>query len=367
MKTLFDEISLAGIALKNRLVCSATWKNMADEDGNLTDRLLAVYEALAQGGVGGIITGYARIMKEEQHNSGMLAVYDDSYIPGLKRLADRMHELDTPVVLQVCYGGSRTRFNVGSRIIWGPSAVQHPLLEVTPTPMTKADIQTVVTAFADAARRAKEAGYDGVQLHAAHGYLLSQFLTPYFNRRTDEYGGSIENRMRIIVETLDAIRKQVGDSYPVFIKMHCSDFMESEGLTLEESLQVARVLEEHGISVIEVSGGHTSSDWNTSAIHKSIMKEDLQSYFQNEAKQIAEAVSVPVLVTGGNRSLKLLTTLLNDSEVTGFGLCRTLHSEPDLPARWREGSLKRPRCISCNNCWHEDGNICVLNRRRSAT
>ena len=366
MKTLFDEISLAGIPLKNRLICSATWKNMTDEEGNLTDRLLAVYEKVAEGGVGAIVSGYAKILKEEQPNPKMLAIHDDSFIPGLKKLAGRMHELDTPIILQACYGGSQTNYNVEERIIWGPSAVKNPVFEVTPTPMTKENIQTVITAFANAARRAKESGFDGFQLHAAHGYLLSQFLTPFFNRRTDEYGGSIENRARIILESLDAVRKEVGDTYPVFIKMHCSDFMEEAGLTLEESLQVAKLLEQHGISGIEISGGHLSDDWKTSAMHKSILKEDHQSYFRNEAAQIAEAVSVPVIVTGGNRSPKLLDTVLNETQLTGFGLSRTLHSEPDMPARWRDGNLKRPRCISCNQCWHEDGNICVLDRHHSA-
>ena len=365
MKTLFEEVSFAGIKMKNRLVRSATWENMADEDGNLTDRLLAVYDKLAQGGVGAIITGYAHILEEEQPNPRMLAVHDDSYIFGLKRLTDRMHELDTPIILQACYGGSQTDFNVANRMIMGPSAVQNPVFGVTPTPMSKTDIQTVITAYADAARRAKEAGFDGFQMHAAHGYLYSQFLTPYFNRRTDEYGGIIENRARIILETLDAIREQVGEAYPVFIKIHCSDFMEEAGLTLEDSQYVAGALEERGISGIELSGGHISSDWNTSPIRKGIVKEERQSYFRNEAEQIATKVSVPVLMTGGNRSPHVLDSILNETDMFGFGLSRTLHSEPELPARWQNGDLSRPRCVACNQCWHSDGNICVLDRQHN--
>jgi len=366
MKNIFDNVSLAGISMKNRLVRSATWENMATEDGHLTDRLLAVYEKLAQGGVGAIITGYAHILEEEQPAPRMLSVHDDRHIPGLKRLTDRMHELNTPIIMQACYGGSQTDYNVGERLIWGPSAVENPTFGVTPTPMTKADIETVVTAYAHAARRAKEAGFDGFQIHGAHGYLLSQFLTPYFNRRTDEYGGPIENRVRIIMETLKAIRTQVGDSYPVFIKMHCSDFMDEAGFTLEESIYVARELEKHGISGIELSGGHISSDWSTSPMRKGIIQEEHQSYFRNEAEEIAATVSVPVLMTGGNRSADLLTDILHITNLFGFGLARTLHSEPSLPSRWQSGDLSRPRCVSCNQCWHEDGNVCVLDRQEHA-
>ncbi len=341
---------------------SATWENMADADGYVTDRLIETLEEHARGGIGLIVTGYGYVMKEEQPNAGMPAIWDDRYIPGLKKLTDRIHAQGTPIIFQGCYGGSQTAYNAGERTIWGPSAVEHPIYKVTPQEMTKDNIKTVVEAHAQAARRAEKGGFDGFQMHAAHGYLYSQFLTPYYNRRTDEYGGSIENRSRIIIETLNAIRKQVSADYPILIKIHCSDYMDQDGFTVTESTQVAKMLEEHGITAIEFSGGNFTKGWDDSAIKPKIIKEEKQSYFSEYASWIGSQINVPVISTGGNRSVALMEEKLNTSTITAFGLSRVTHCEPDLPGRWQSGDHAHPKCVSCNQCWHEDGNICVLKR-----
>ncbi len=362
MKSLFDKINIGTIKMKNRLVRSATWENMADEEGYVTGRLIETLEELARGGVGLIVAGYGYVIEEEKPNAGMPAIWNDRYIPGLKKLTDRIHALGTPIIFQGCYGGSQTAYNVGERTIWGPSAVEHPIYKVTPQEMTTRDILTIVKAYGQAARRAEEAGFDGFQMHAAHGYLISQFLTPYFNRRTDEYGGSIENRSRIVIEILDEIRKQVSADYPVLIKIHCSDYMDQDGFTVAESAQVAKMLEKHGITAIEFSGGDFTKGWNDSAIKPKIIKEEKQSYFSEYASWIASQINVPVISTGGNRSVELMEEKLNTLSITAFGLSRVLHSEPDFPARWQAGDHARPKCVACNQCWHEDGNICVLKR-----
>lgn len=362
--SLFETTILGPMTLKNRLWRSATWENMADDTGHMTPELLAVYENLATGGVGTIITGYAFIRKEEQPNAGMMGIYDDSFISEYKTFTDRMHELGANIIMQGCYGGSQTDFKPETRLIWGPSAVEHPIFKVTPTPMSQEDIAALIDSYAKAARRAKAAGFDGFQFHGAHGYLLSQFLTPYFNRRTDEYGGSLENRARIIYEVLEAVRKEVGPEYPVLIKMHSTDEWGDQGLTPEESVLVAKGLEARGITAIELSGGHLSKDPSTLPIKPKIINERKQSYFREPAAMIAATVEVPVILVGGNRSVAVLEEILGSTPIQYFSFARTLLSEPDLPNKWKQGFRDRPRCVSCNQCWGKDKNMCVLDRKK---
>lgn len=224
MKSLFDKTSFENLTLKNRFVRSATWENMADKKGHLTERLFKVYEDLAKAEVGTIITGFAFVTEDEQPNAGMMGIYDDSFIEEYKKLTDKVHEFGTQIIMQIVYGGSQTTFNLGERTILGPSAVSHVSCGVTPKEATQDEIKDLIKHFAAAAHRAQQAGFDGVQLHAAHGYLYSQFLNPYYNKRRDQYGGSIENRARIIFETLEAIQDKVGKDYPVTIKINSSDF-----------------------------------------------------------------------------------------------------------------------------------------------
>ncbi len=364
MKTIFDPTECKSLVLKNRLWRAATWLNMADEKGHLTDRLEQMYLDLAKGGVGAIITGYANILEEEQPNPGMLGIYDDCFIPEYRVFTDKIKETGTCIIMQIAYGGSATNFNVGSREIWGPSAVPHPLFKTTPTAMTHDHIATIVSAFAKASGRCKAAGFDGVELHGAHTYLLSQFLSPYYNRRTDQYGGSIENRARIIYEVLDAVRKEVGPDYPVFIKMHCSDEWGDNGLSVEESLQVALQLEKQGISGIEFSGGNldTENYPDLAPIRGKMRKEENQSYFAEKTAIIAEQLNIPVILIGGNRSPELMNKILNTTKIDYFSMARVLLSEPGLVNRWQQGNLGKPRCVACNKCWGKDGNICIFDR-----
>lgn len=364
MKTLFESTTIGAMHLKNRLWRSATWMNMADEKGHLTDRLENVYLELAKGGVGTIITGYAFVLEEEQPNPGMLGIYDDSFIPEYLAFTRKIKAEGANIVMQIVYGGSSTSYQPGNRVIWGPSAVAHPLFEVVPTEMTKENINTVTEAFTKAAGRAKAAGFDGIQIHGAHTYLFSQFLSPYYNRRKDEYGGAIENRSRIICETLEAVRKEVGPEYPVFIKMHCSDDWDEKGLTEEESLYVAKELEKRGISGIEFSGGNLDNRNypNAGPARSKILKPEKQSYFAESTGRIAEHLSVPVISVGGHRTPEKLEHFLNTTPIGYFSLSRPLLSEPGLVNRWQQGDRGKPRCVACNKCWDKDGNACILDR-----
>jgi 2,4-dienoyl-CoA reductase-like NADH-dependent reductase (Old Yellow Enzyme family) len=368
MKNIFDATTIGPMRLKNRLWRSATWMNMADDKGHLTDRLTNVYLKLAEGGVGNIITGYAHIMEEEQPNPGMLGIYSDDFIPEYRAFTEKIHTSGANIVMQICYGGSATSFQPENREIFGPSAVAHPLFNVVPKAMDLADIKNLITAHTQAARRVKASGFDGVQLHAAHSYLLSQFLSPYYNQRKDGYGGSIENRARIIFEILEAVRKEVGPNYPVFIKMHATDDWGDKGLLPEESLYVAKELEQRGITGIEFSGGHldVKRHTNKGPVRTKILNEKNQSYFADVTAKIAAHLSIPVISVGGHRNPDRLNRLLETTDINYFALSRPLLSEPHLPLEWMNGDKKRPRCVACGKCWAPEGNHCILGKPKAS-
>jgi len=365
MKTIFEEVSIGSLTLKNRLVRSATWEGMATEDGHMTEPLFKVYEGLAKGGVGLIITGYCYILAEEHPNPRMMGIYDDAFIDEYRRLTSMVHDNGCKIVMQIVYGGSCTPRSAEGRVIWSPSGVTDLATGVTPTEMTRENIRTVIQAFGDAAVRAKAAGFDGVQLHGAHGYLLSQFMTPYYNRRNDEYGGSLEKRARIILEVYEEVRRRVGEDYPVMIKINGEDYIDG-GVPLADSMQLATMLDEKGIDAIEVSGGVASAGKNIPPRPK-INSPEKEAYHVANAAQIAKEITAPVMVVGGGRTLDVIERSLNESEIACFSLSRPLVSEPDLPNRWHSGDRAKARCVSCNGCLaYEDGEPwCVLDRRQS--
>lgn len=361
---IFDKTYIGNMTLKNRLWRSATWLGLATEDGHLTPEIIERYRELAEGGVGTIITGLSIVMKEEQPYPKMLSIYSDDFIPEYKEFTDMIHSYGANIIMQMGYGGSTTSIPDDERIIWGPSSVMNPSSGIVPVEMTKENIKELVIAMGKAAERAKKAGFDGVQIHAAHGYLLTQFLSPYFNTRTDEYGGSIENRARIIFEILESMKKHAGDDFPVFIKMHSDDQWGDKGLSEKESLWVAKELEKKGISGIEFSGGNIDPESGNSPSHRKLFKVEKQSYFKEATSRIASELKIPVILVGGNRNTKVMEGILNNSNISYFALSRPLHSEPDLPNKWRENTEHKTRCVSCNNCWTENGNYCILDRKK---
>jgi 2,4-dienoyl-CoA reductase-like NADH-dependent reductase (Old Yellow Enzyme family) len=358
MKTLFGKTKIGNIDMKNRFVRSSTWDKMADEKGHMTNNLMQRYEELASGGVALIFTGITMVTEEKPYPN-VMSIENDSYIDEYKKLTDMVHSYDSKIVTQLAYGGSQGNYTENKEIL-GPSAVAEIGTGVIPKEMTKEDISMLIKAFGDSAVRSKKAGFDGVQLHASHGYLLSQFLTPYHNRREDEYGGSIENRARIIFEIYKEIRERVGKDYPVFIKINSSDYIEN-GLTFEDSRYVTRELAKMGIDAIEITGGivHAELGPQRNKIHTS----DKESYHRVHGKQVAEEVDVPVILVGGNKSLEVMGEILETTDVEYFSISRPLLREADLINRWKEGDKSKAKCISCNQCYHEDGNTCIFIRR----
>ncbi|MBW2616397.1 MAG: NADH:flavin oxidoreductase, partial [Deltaproteobacteria bacterium] len=213
---------------------------------------------------------------------------------------------------------------------------------------------------------AKEAGSDGVQIHAAHGYLLSQSLSPVFNKRSDAYGGSVENRARFLLEVLHGVQAAVGPDFPVLVKMNSQDFLES-GLTLDDSLKIGTMLREEGIDAIELSGGtFVSGKLNPS--RGGIKSEDKEAYFREAAKLFKENLSVPLILVGGNRSFQLAEQLVNEGYADYISMSRPLIREPDLIKRWESGDLRKAECLSDNQCFGParagEGIYCVTEKKQ---
>lgn len=365
-RDLFDPIDLAGLKLRNRIIRSATSMEMADDNGNPTPELLKVYEEVAKGGAGLIITGLAYVNKEDQLFHSALGFHDDSQIPGFRKLTEVIRKNGAKSCLQIGYAGSFSGYKTKERKIWGPSVVEHPLTKVTSQEMTKNDIETVIRTMAESAVRAKKAGFDTIELHFVHNFMLNQFLVPFFNRRTDEYGGSIENRARLAFEITEAVRQAVGSDYPIIAKVHGQDYLEKDGMTLEEGVYLAKGLVQRGVDVINVSGGNLISTPETLPLRPEIADEpELQSYFAGDAAVIEKTLDVPLILTGGNRDPRVMQEVLDtNGDVVAFAMARTILSEPDFPNLLKKDRNHEPQCVSCNWCIQHYGTqptVCVQN------
>lgn len=366
MKKLFESTNIGGLELKNRFIRSATWEGIAEENGHINDRVMKLYEDLAKGGSSAIITGYAFVLEEEQPNPRMFGAYDDSFVDSYKPLTEMVHKNGSKIILQLVYGGSFTWHNLGGRKIWGPSAVLNKITGVTPEEMTVENIKTLIQAFGDAAKRAKESGFDGVEMHAGHGYLLNQFLSPFFNQREDEYGGNSEKRAKIIFDIYDEIRSKTDADFPILIKLNCSDFMGEKGFTFKECKDLCQNLDSKGIAAVEISGGPVFRAPKTEKeVTKIVELKGKDSYFSEYAKDIAASIDVPVILVGGNRSIDTMEALLNDTAIDCFSFSRPLLSEPDLINKWADDKSAKARCTSCNKCFGPDDNVCILNREKA--
>ena len=344
---LFELFNLAGIELKNRLVRSATYEKRADVDGFVTDALIEFYKELAKGGVGLIITGNALVHISGRSVPQMICIHNDYYIDKLKRLTEAVHKLDGKIVIQLVHGG-RQCFPalLGGLQPIAPSEIHDPSIKITPREMTNEEIWEVIEAFGDAARRAMYAGFDGVQIHGAHGYLVSEFLSSHTNRRDDYWGGDEERRFHFLEEVYKAMRKEVGDNYPILIKINADDFIEG-GLKPEESVRIAKRLEELGIDVVEVSGGMYESGIKTAQLN--ILKEEQEAYFRQNSRLFKKTLNIPVILVGGIRSKSVAEDILQKCDADLISISRPLIREPDLPNKFKEGKEKAD-CISCNGC-----------------
>jgi NADH:flavin oxidoreductases, Old Yellow Enzyme family len=297
----------------------------AEGEGKVSQDILDYYEDKSKGGhIALIIIEHSFVSVEGKAHNNQLSIADDSVIEGLKKLSDIIHKNGSKAVMQINHAGSATTRDVTGCDPVGPSAVAHLRnTDVIPRELTITEIQRIIDSFADAAARVKKAGFDGVEIHSAHGYLLSQFFSPISNKRTDEYGGDVLNRIRIHLRVIEAVRKAVGEDFTVMLRLGASDYMEG-GTTIEDSVIAAREFEKAGIAALDISGGFcgfTRPD------------ADEQGYFWPLTKAIKEQVSIPVILTGGITDSGAAEQLLADGKTDLIGVGRAILKDSDWAKR----------------------------------
>ena len=365
MSKLFETTTLKNMTLLNRFVRSATWEGRANDDGSCTQGLINMMTQLARGGVGLIITGHAYVSKDGQAGPWQLGVYSDQLIQGLTEMTEAVHKENGKIVMQLAHAGCQAPFDLTGLEPLSSSVMENQEGSSS-REMTQSDISKVIEAFARGAVRAKQAGFDGVQIHAAHGYLLSQFLSPFFNKRTDEYGGTIENRTRVILEVIESIRASVGHDFPVLIKINSEDFLD-KGLAVDDMLHAAALLEQAGIDAIELSGGTAYSGRRIPVRIAKIDTGEKEAFYKAAANRYKEKITVPLMLVGGIRSYEVAERLVDKGIADYISLCRPLIREPNLINRWEQGDTSKATCLSDNLCFKPTraghGLYCVTEKR----
>ncbi|MGW8180016.1 MAG: oxidoreductase, partial [bacterium] len=296
---------------------------------------------------------------------GKMGIHTDDFASDMKKLTKAVHGEGGKICIQLVHCGGQTMTETIGRRPLAPSAVKIEQFPEEPEAMTEKDIEELIEAFGQGARRAKEYGFDAIQIHAAHGYLINQFLSPLTNRRTDRYGGSVENRCRFLMDVYHRIRREVGSDFPVLVKLNGSDNVEG-GLNISDAVHAAQLLDKEGIDAIEVSGG-TQASGEESPVRTKINQPAKEAYNLSLAREIRKAVQCPVMVVGGFRSLEVMEKALNDDGMDYIAIARPFIREPFLVKRWQEGDRAPARCISCNQCFKpgikEGGIYCVVEKK----
>jgi 2,4-dienoyl-CoA reductase-like NADH-dependent reductase (Old Yellow Enzyme family) len=342
---IFEPIKIKNLTLNNRVMRSATWDGSADESGGVTDKSIRIYRALGQGDIGLIVTGYAFVSHPlGQANPGQYGIYSDNLIPGWQRLVKTVHGAGiSKIAMQIVHAGinSTYLFRKGHTL---QAVSKLPEMKRPHRAMSDEEIEGIIDDFSKAALRVREAGFDAVQLHGAHGYLMSQFVSPIYNQRTDRWGGTPGKRRRFHIEVIHKIRKALGDDYPVMIKFGAQDDHQ-DGMPLSEGLETCRQMEKASVDCIEVSVGV-----GMGSAARSNGKRDKVIFRQNAAA-VKKAVHVPVAVVSGIRSFQTAEDIITSNDADMVSLCRPFIREPHLISRWLTGDTRPAACISCNKCF----------------
>lgn len=350
MPELFEKTKIDGIEMPNRFVRSATWEGLADARGRATQELARLYLDLVRGGVGLVITGHAYVSPEGMASPHQLGVYSDDLIMDLQATTAAVHEEGGNVAMQISHSGCHGSYRLNKLQPVGPSpfaSQRGPDCKG----LSYDEIQRIIGDFTKATVRAGRSGFDGVQLHAAHGYLLSQFLSPFYNYREDDFGGSLENRARMLIDIIQSIRAETSSELALMVKLNSEDFVEN-GLTVDEMLDVAMMLEEAGVDAIEMSGGTIHSPAQYNAIRKGVIKSpDKEVYYREAAKRYKARVRTPLMLVGGIRSYETAASLVENGVTDYVSMSRPLVCEPDVINRWRAGDIKRSECLNDNMCF----------------
>jgi 2,4-dienoyl-CoA reductase-like NADH-dependent reductase (Old Yellow Enzyme family) len=352
---LFRECRLGSLTVPNRFARSATHDFLAGDDGSVGDRQVELYRKLAEGEVGLIISGHAFVRTEGKAGPRQIGAHEDGLVPGLRRIPEAVHAFPSRVFLQIAHAGRQTKEKICGCQPVAPSAVYDPASKVMPRELSGDEIGSLIGDFIAAAVRAKEAGFDGIQVHAAHGYLLSSFLSPHTNRRDDEWGGSLENRARIVRRILRGARAAVGADYPIIIKLNSSDHLEG-GISVEDCVRVSRMLEAEGLDGIEVSGG--TAEAGRGSMWEGLRSEEDEGYFVHAAAKVKAAVGIPVFGLGGWRTFRAMERAVSSGRADLVSMSRPLIRDPFLVRKFRTGEVERSDCVSCNRCLNPRGIAC---------
>jgi len=377
MSLLFLPGQVGGVEIKNRLVHSATTESMSGPHGEVTDKLIERYLKLAAGGMGLIIPGAMYVHPAGRHFKLATGIYDDGLIPGLSKLVEKVHEKGARIFFQLVHAGRQTTRDIAGRKPMGPSSYKRdPAYLVKPREMSEDDIREAIQAFGQASRRAVEAGADGVQIHAAHSYLVNQFISPFFNVREDAWGGSDEKRFRFLKEVYLEIKERLPGEVPVIVKLNTNDFTPKRGVTPPLAARYAGWLRELGIDGVEVSQGSIFSMMNIFRGEVPV-KEMLQSqpawkrpfgwmllksmqgkfdlvegYNLEAARAVKPALGdIPLMLVGGLRRASHMEEILAEGSADFISLSRPFIREPDLAHRLEEGKAEAASCVSCNKCF----------------
>ena len=351
MKTLFDKTTLGRRTLKNRVWRSATWLALADDEGRVTDEIVSTYEELAKGGAAMIVTGLTSVVDNDVEIGGGAKFYDDRFIDGHRRLTDAVHRHGALVMMQT-------------------AIVDGPINE-----LSTEQVEEIVKAFGDAARRAEQAGYDGVQIHAAHFFYLSKFISPLCNHRTDRYGGSqrrsnlfallAKNRARILYEILQDMRQKTNPDFLITMKINSTDEYPG-GLTPTDFMLTSRLMAEAGIDAIEVSGNGTSRTGIRAGQNEGYFRAPamaLAAFLEQTGDSNGQPLHTPIVLVGGLRSVDKINQYLNETKIEYVSLSRPLIREPNLINRWQQGDTAPSLCVSCNTCYRTTGHQCIFTLR----
>lgn len=339
---LFSPISINGLVLKNRIVMPPMCTAFATIGGAVTDRLIGYHRTRARGGVGLIDVEFSYIHPTGKIFDHMLGIYDDRLIPGLRRLTDYVHQEGAKIMIQISHAGRRTHSDVIGCTPVAPSPVPR-LNGETPRELGLSEIEEMIRSYIAAARRAKEASFDGVMIHMAHGYLIQQFLSPFSNKRLDRYGGDLEGRSRFALEILRGIRQEVGKDYPITCRF-CGDEYIKGGIDLKEAIQFATILESHGMDAIEVSAGtHETPEILSAPPHFPM------GFLSHLSEAMKKEVKIPVGIVGRIHDPRLAESLLEQGKADLIAVGRGLIADPEWPKKALEGRTDEIcPCIACN-------------------
>jgi 2,4-dienoyl-CoA reductase-like NADH-dependent reductase (Old Yellow Enzyme family)/thioredoxin reductase len=352
-KHLFISFQIGNLEIKNRIVMPPMATHFAGEDGAVNDRHIAYYLTRVRGGVGYVTFEHTGVLKQGRAFPNMALIDDDQQIPSFKKLVNAIHQEGGKIVIQVNHAGRQTSSTFTGSPIVAPSAIPCPVHKEIPQPLSYEEIQKIIEAFGEAARRVQAAGADGVEIHMAHGYLINQFLSPFSNQRRDDFGGNRERRMRMAIEVLKAVRNKVGPDFTILCRLSADEYVEG-GLKLEDTKEVARALERNGADALHISACIAASGY---LIHPPYYTEE--GVFVHLAQGIKSVVNIPVIAVGRIRTPELANKILKEGKADLVSMGRALIADPYLPIKAFQGRIDEiTPCISCNRC--------ILNIRKGA-